>query len=67
MQARMSNPAMIVPDAMQVLLALRRFAENGSVPSRTLALVHLRASRINGCSVSGTGAARLKQRASSWE
>ncbi len=51
MQARMSNPAMIVPDAMQALLALAASAKKGGVPSRTLDLVHLRASQINGCSV----------------
>jgi AhpD family alkylhydroperoxidase len=51
MQARMKNPAMIVPDAMQALQALGRSAENSGLPSRTLGLVHLRASQINGCSV----------------
>ena len=51
MQARISNPAMIVPEAMQALQALGKFAEKGGVPSRTLGLVHLRASQINGCSV----------------
>lgn len=51
MQARMSNPAMIVPDAMQALLALARSVEKAGVPRRTLDLVHLRASLINGCSV----------------
>jgi AhpD family alkylhydroperoxidase len=51
MQARMKNPAMIVPDAMQALLALGASAEKGGVPSRTLGLVHLRASQINGCSL----------------
>ena len=51
MQARMKNPAMIVPDAMQALQALAKAAEKGGVPARTLELVHLRASQINGCSV----------------
>jgi AhpD family alkylhydroperoxidase len=51
MQARMKNPAMIVPDAMQALQALGRSAENSGLPSRTLGLVQLRASQINGCSV----------------
>jgi len=51
MQARMKNPAMIVPEAMHALLALGKSAENGSVPARTLALAHLRASQINGCSL----------------
>jgi AhpD family alkylhydroperoxidase len=51
MQARMKNPAMIVPDAMQALLALGASAEKGDVSTRTLGLVHLRASQINGCSL----------------
>ena len=51
MQARMTNIATIVPEAMQALQALGRSAEKGGVPARTLGLVHLRASQINGCSV----------------
>ena len=51
MEARMSNPAMIVPDAMQALQALGTATKQGGVPSRTLELIHLRASQINGCSV----------------
>jgi AhpD family alkylhydroperoxidase len=47
----MSNPAMIVPDAMQALHALGASAEKGGVPSRTIGLVQLRASQINGCSI----------------
>ncbi|MCI0413343.1 carboxymuconolactone decarboxylase family protein [bacterium] len=51
MQARIKNIAMIVPDAMRALHALKASAEKGGVPSRTLTLVELRASQINGCSV----------------
>src|SRR5206468_3555543 len=51
MEARMRNIAMIVPDAMQALHALKGSTEKGGVPSRTLGLVELRASQINGCSV----------------
>lgn len=51
MQARMKNPVMVIPEAMQALLALGKSAERGGVPSRTLNLVYLRASQINGCSV----------------
>jgi len=47
----MSNPAMIVPGAMQAIQALISATEQGGVLSTTLALVHLRASQINGCSV----------------
>jgi AhpD family alkylhydroperoxidase len=50
MQARMNNPAMVIPDAMNALLALTKATRNGSVPEKTLELVHLRASQINGCS-----------------
>jgi AhpD family alkylhydroperoxidase len=50
-QARMKNPVMILPDAMQAVQALAKSAEKGGVPQGTLDLVHLRASQINGCSV----------------
>jgi AhpD family alkylhydroperoxidase len=47
----MTNPAVLVPEAMQALQALSVAAEKGGIPARTLGLVHLRASQINGCSV----------------
>jgi AhpD family alkylhydroperoxidase len=47
----MKHPAMVVPDVMQNLLALGASAKKGGVPSRTLNLVNLRASQINGCSL----------------
>lgn len=51
MQARMNNLAMLIPDAMQAILALHAASKTGGVPPQTLELVHLRASQINGCSV----------------
>ena len=51
MQARMKNPAFIVPGAMAALQALAASLEKGGVAKRTLDLVHLRASLINGCGV----------------
>jgi AhpD family alkylhydroperoxidase len=51
MQPRMKNIAMIVPEALHALQALKASAEKGGVPSRTLDLIELRASQINGCSV----------------
>lgn len=51
MQARMKHPAMVVPDAMPALQALGTAVAKAGVPRRTLELVHLRASQINGCSV----------------
>jgi AhpD family alkylhydroperoxidase len=61
MQSRMKNPALVIPEAMQTLQALAKSAEHGGVPSRTLALVHLRASQINGCSVCVDLALRFKK------
>lgn len=51
MQARMKNPAMIIPEAMQAIQALIGATRKGDLPAKTLELVHLRISQINGCSV----------------
>ena len=51
MQARMTNPAMIVPNAMPALQALGTVLIKSGAPPRLLELAHLRASQINGCSV----------------
>lgn len=50
MQARMKNPVMILPDAMQAMQALAKSTEKDG-PAAILGLVELRASQINGCSV----------------
>lgn len=49
MQARMKNPAAILPDALKPLQALAGVVQKGGVPPSTLELVHLRVSQINGC------------------
>jgi AhpD family alkylhydroperoxidase len=51
MQARMTNPALLVPAAMKGLYAYSTSADDLGVPATTLEMVHLRASQINGCSV----------------
>jgi AhpD family alkylhydroperoxidase len=51
LKARMNNPVMIIPEAMHAILALGESAKRGGVPQRTLDLIILRASQINGCSV----------------
>jgi AhpD family alkylhydroperoxidase len=51
MQARMKNPVFVIPGALEALQALAASTEKGAVPKRTLELVHLRASMINGCGV----------------
>jgi AhpD family alkylhydroperoxidase len=61
MQPRMKNPAMIIPEAMQAIQGLNAATEKSAVPPATRALVHLRASQINGCSScvqAGAGQAR---------
>lgn len=51
MKARMQNPAMIIPGALEAIQALAKAIEKAGVEKKTLDLVHLRASQINGCSV----------------
>ena len=50
MAERMKNPAMIIPEAMEAIQAFQKATYKGGVSPRTLDLVHLRASQINGCS-----------------
>ncbi|XXZ21331.1 carboxymuconolactone decarboxylase family protein [Sorangium sp. So ce307] len=49
LKARMKNPAMLIPGVMQPIYALIGAVKKCGVPARTLELVHLRASQINGC------------------
>jgi AhpD family alkylhydroperoxidase len=51
MDARIPNPALSVPGAMEALQALSKAASKTGVPPVILDLVALRASQINGCSV----------------
>ena len=52
MQARMKNPALVLPAVMQAMMALNKATEDvEGLPYVTTKLVHLRASQINGCSV----------------
>jgi alkylhydroperoxidase family enzyme len=50
MQARMQNPATLLPDALEHGQGLAKVAFQSGVDQETLSLVHLRASQINGCS-----------------
>ncbi len=63
MHARIAHPAMTVPAAMDALQALGAAIAQGGVPTRTLELVHLRASQINGCSVCLDGHNRIARKA----
>ncbi|QUD87368.1 carboxymuconolactone decarboxylase family protein [Phenylobacterium montanum] len=46
---RMKHPAMVLPAAMQAMMALGKAAEVDGLPFVTRKLVELRASQINGC------------------
>src|SRR5256886_17384809 len=63
MQARMSNPTTILPDATKATLALLKATRAGGVPQTVLELVHLRASQINGCSFCVDAGARSAKKA----
>jgi AhpD family alkylhydroperoxidase len=47
---RMSNPAFVIPEAFKGIGQLLAAVGKGGVPTRTLELVGLRASQLNGCS-----------------
>jgi AhpD family alkylhydroperoxidase len=49
MQARMTNPATLLPDAVKAINLLYKAAHSSGVDPTTLELIHLRASQINGC------------------
>jgi AhpD family alkylhydroperoxidase len=49
-QARMKNPAAVLPGLGQAVGGIYRAMHAGGAPKELLELVHLRASQINGCS-----------------
>jgi AhpD family alkylhydroperoxidase len=51
MKIRIKNPAAVVPAALEPLVTLGKLVTSGPVPRKTLDLVHLRTSQINGCAV----------------
>jgi len=51
MQARMKHPAMVVPGALQALMALNESSIKAGLPKQIIDMIHLRASQINGCSL----------------
>ncbi|MEV0612585.1 carboxymuconolactone decarboxylase family protein [Nonomuraea sp. NPDC050404] len=50
MEARMKNPAEIIPAVMKPIQELIKAAHSQGLPRELLELVHLRISQINGCS-----------------
>jgi AhpD family alkylhydroperoxidase len=60
--ARMRNPADVLPEAVKPLQSLYMTIQGSGVPAKTLGLVHLRASQINGCAMClDTGVRHAKQ------
>lgn len=51
MNARIDSPALTVPGALAALRGLGSAVRQAELPETTLALVELRASQINGCSI----------------
>ena len=60
--ARLKHPAMLLPDAMQALQSLGGAVAKAGVPPRTVELMSLRASQINGCSVCVDGHPRIARK-----
>jgi AhpD family alkylhydroperoxidase len=58
----MKNPALVLPEAMQPMQVLAGLMGKG-LPAKTIALVHLRISQINGCSVCIDGGFRQAKNA----
>jgi AhpD family alkylhydroperoxidase len=61
MEARIKNPATILPGLMPAIQGLMAATADSGVPASTFALMHLRASQINGCHLCielGTGHAK---------
>src|SRR5262249_36709463 len=61
MQARISNPA--TPETVQAIQTVLKATREGGVPQKTLELVHLRTSQINGCSFCVDSGAKSAKRA----
>ncbi|MFF3954129.1 carboxymuconolactone decarboxylase family protein [Streptomyces sp. NPDC001890] len=63
MQARIENPAEIIPEALPPVLGLVKAISKGGVPETTLELVGLRVSQINGCTFCVDGHVRNARKA----
>jgi AhpD family alkylhydroperoxidase len=50
-EARLTHPAFALPKALETLQSLSKVVQRSGVPAKTVELVSLRASQINGCAV----------------
>nr|WP_296068154.1 carboxymuconolactone decarboxylase family protein [uncultured Actinoplanes sp.] len=62
MQARMTNPAELLPEAVKGINSLYKAAHSSGIDPAVLELVHLRASQINGCSACVDSGARAMRK-----
>jgi len=58
----MGNPAVVLPEAMQALMALSSVPQKVGLSPKLLELVNLRASQINGCGVCVDGHPRIARK-----
>lgn len=63
MQARIQNPAEIIPEALPPLLGLVKAINKGGLAETTLELIGLRVSQINGCTFCVEGHVRNARKA----
>ncbi|GIH67669.1 carboxymuconolactone decarboxylase family protein [Microbispora siamensis] len=59
---RMPNPAVLIPEAMEALMAVNKAVAGAGLDGKLLALSHLRASQINGCAPCVVGGVHQAQR-----
>jgi len=67
MSARINQPAIAVPDAMAALQSLGAAIGTTGIPPRTVSLINMRASQINGCAVCLEGGIRDAKQAGETE
>jgi AhpD family alkylhydroperoxidase len=63
MEARIENPAKLLPDAFKAIQGLIKATHSTGIARKTLELVHLRASQINGCGACVDAGARTAKQA----
>jgi len=60
-KSRMKNPAMVLPEVLQTLLALHEATEKAGVPSTTIGLVQLRAIKSMAAAYASTALPRPQE------
>jgi AhpD family alkylhydroperoxidase len=63
MEARMKNPAGVLPGAFDAIMGINAAIAKGGAPEAVLHLTHLRASQINGCGACIDGGVKYAKKA----